>query len=257
MGSRWCLIVVFNESCTPLLLSKSLWRFIFLSGWNASSVFIVRKCETLYSKLKFLGLRKFDRSWSWSLMKRFKETKVGMLPGLRLARIRRYQSWSLSAEIFSVMHVQKDNRRKCSLLVLVKVLPRSNDRFSQFPDIQTCLRIPKGKKKKREVSHFESPTTVLQSISSGYRLQAPGSSQVKCGHVLIIKYVERGWSKSLRLIITYWKDEWGVSCYVKSQVTGVSNWPVWVLKVARKCEGDTAGHWLVKPPRSPGTDCKH
>lgn len=101
----------------------------------------------------------------------------------------------------------EDNRRKCSLLVLVKVLPRSNDRFSQFPDIQTCLRIPKGKKKKKEVSHFESPTTVLQSISSGYRLQAPGSSQVKCGHVLIIKYGERGWSKSLRLIITYWKDE--------------------------------------------------
>lgn len=143
-GSRWSLVVVFNESCTPLPLSKSLRRFIFLSGWNASSVFIVRKWETLYGKFKFLDLRKFDRSWSWSLMKRFKETKVRMLPGLRLARIRRYQSWSLSAEIFSVMHVQKDNRRKCSLLVLVKVLPRSNDRFSQFPDIQTCLRVPKG-----------------------------------------------------------------------------------------------------------------
>lgn len=134
-------------------------------------------CETLYSKFKCLGLQKFDRSWSWSLMKRFKETKVRMLPGLRLVRIRRYQSWSLSAEIFSVMHVQKDNRRKCSLLVLVKVLPRSNDRFSQFPDIQTCLRIPKGKKKKKKEKYpILSPR--LRSFNqypraTGSRLLAP------------------------------------------------------------------------------------
>lgn len=174
-GSLWCLVVVFNESCTPLLLFKSLWRFIFLSGWNASSVFIVRKCETLYSKFKFLDLRKFDRSWSWSLMKRFKETKVRMLPGLWLARIRRYQSWSLSAEIFSVMHVQKDNRRKCSLLVLVKVLPRSNDRFSQFPDIQTCLRIPKGKKKRKKKRSIPFWVPDYGPSINILGLQAPGS----------------------------------------------------------------------------------
>lgn len=174
-GSRWCLVVVFNESCTPLLLSKSLWRFIFLPGWNASSVFIVQKCETPYSKFKFLGLRKFDRSWSWSLMKMFKETKDRMLPGLRLARIRRYQSWSLSAEIFSVMHVQKDNRRKCSLLVLVKVLPRSNYRFSQFPDIQTCLRIPKGKKKKEKYPILSPRLRSFNQYprATGSRLLAP------------------------------------------------------------------------------------